>query len=143
MLFRDESDGAVARRFWPLGDGVTSTGAHVVHTYATPGRYTVTLEVAGPGGLDREVKADLITALPRGSASEPAADAGDFPFERPTAALPIETGTVTADHQRQWVHFERNFADPVVVAGPLSDHGGQPAVIAIDGIDPTGFWLRI
>ncbi len=150
VVYTDESDGAVASRLWSLGDGATSTGAHVVHTYATPGRYSVTLEVAGPGGLDREVKADLITALPRGSASAPAADApppaaaaGDVPFELTNAALPIETGTVTADHQWQWVRFERSFSDPVVVAGPMSDNGGHPAVIAIDGIDTTGFWLRI
>jgi PKD repeat protein len=150
VVFTDESHGAVASRVWSLGDGATSTGTHVVHSYATPGRYSVTLEVTGPGGLDRVVKADLITALPRGSANKPAADApppaaaaGDVPFERPNAALPIETGTVTTDHQWQWVPFERSFSDPVVVAGPLSDNGGQPAVIAIDGISPTGFWLRI
>ena len=88
VVFTDESDGAVASWVWSLGDGATSTGADVVHTYAIPGRYTLTLEVAGPGGLDQEVKADLITALPRGSAGAQAADApppaaaaGDVPFE--------------------------------------------------------------
>jgi len=150
VLFTDESDGAVASRAWSLGDGATSTGAHVVHTYATPGRFSVTLEVAGPGGLDREVKTDLITALTRAPASAPAADttspavdAGDAPFELTNAALPIETGTVTADDRLQWVRFERGFSDPVVVAGPLSHNGKNASVIAIDSIDPAGFWLRI
>ena len=50
---------------------------------------------------------------------------------------------MTADHQWQWVPFERSFSDPVVVVGPMSANGGQPAVIAIEGIDPTGFWLRV
>lgn len=38
-----DPDGSVASLAWDLGDGATSTETSVVHTYAAPGTYTVTL----------------------------------------------------------------------------------------------------
>ena len=55
----------------------------------------------------------------------------------------MEFGEVEINHNWFRVNFERTFNNPVVVAGPLSLNGGQPAVIRITNVDPTGFEIRI
>ena len=44
---------APATYAWSLGDGTTSSADEVTHTFATPGRYTVALEVANAAGVDQ------------------------------------------------------------------------------------------
>jgi hypothetical protein len=41
----DESDGDIARRQWTFGDGFGGVGSYVIHEYAEPGKYIVTLKV--------------------------------------------------------------------------------------------------
>jgi hypothetical protein len=53
VMFHDDTVGAVTRRRWDFGDGATSAEAAPVHRYATPGKFTVTLEVEGPAGRSR------------------------------------------------------------------------------------------
>ena len=45
---------------WDFGDGTTSTEKDPTHTYLTPGAYTVSLTVTGPGGDDTETKENYI-----------------------------------------------------------------------------------
>ncbi len=45
IQFYDVSEGLVSSRLWTFGDGSTSTIQNPVHTYSTPGTYTVTLAV--------------------------------------------------------------------------------------------------
>lgn len=47
-----DSDGSIVARSWNFGDGsATSTDTNPTHSYATYGRYTVTLSVTDDGGL--------------------------------------------------------------------------------------------
>ena len=62
--FSDISTGTISSRLWVFGDGATSTERDPVHTYATPGTYSVSLTVSGPSGADTETKTDYITATP-------------------------------------------------------------------------------
>lgn len=72
VQFTDQSSGTITGRTWDFGDGDTSTALNPEHTYDTPGTYTVTLTVFGPGGSDVEVKTGYITVteeqLPAGQA---------------------------------------------------------------------------
>jgi PKD repeat protein/subtilisin family serine protease len=61
VVFTDTSTGTITAWEWAFGDGVTSTLHNPTHTYTTPGAYTVTLTVTGPGGSDTEMKANYIT----------------------------------------------------------------------------------
>lgn len=45
-----DPDGMVARWRWDFGDGTASNAPQVAHTYARPGRYTVTLTVTDDSG---------------------------------------------------------------------------------------------
>jgi hypothetical protein len=63
VTFTDLSTCATAWE-WDFGDGGSSTQQSPVHVYTSPGTFTVTLNVTGPGGKDSETKVDLITVNP-------------------------------------------------------------------------------
>ncbi|MCZ6605377.1 MAG: hypothetical protein O7A03_09575, partial [Alphaproteobacteria bacterium] len=58
-----------------------------------------------------------------------------------------ETGTVRAGQRgpRQWhaVQFRESYHDPVVVMGPLTRNGPQPANVRVRNIGPRGFEFKI
>lgn len=60
VTFRDQSSGAVDSYQWDFGDGRSSTAPTAVHTYSTPGTYSVALSVEGPDGSATEIKTDMI-----------------------------------------------------------------------------------
>ncbi|NEX23865.1 fibronectin type III domain-containing protein, partial [Thiorhodococcus mannitoliphagus] len=55
----------------------------------------------------------------------------------------IEFGELSVNHEWQRVDFAKTFADPIVTAKSFSRNGGQSATVRIDGVDETGFWIRI
>jgi len=55
----------------------------------------------------------------------------------------VEIGEVSVDHNWKWVELNDTFIDPVVVAKPLSYNEGEPAVVRIQNVDSTGFYVRI
>jgi trimeric autotransporter adhesin len=61
VQFNDLSTGNVTSYNWDFGDGRTSTDENPTHVYSTPGTYTVTLTVAGPGGNSTETFTNYIT----------------------------------------------------------------------------------
>ncbi|MBM3174058.1 MAG: PKD domain-containing protein [Chloroflexi bacterium] len=60
VSFTDLSTGQVTYWHWDFGDGHFSSQKAASHTYTSPGVYTVSLAVMGPGGSDVETKADYI-----------------------------------------------------------------------------------
>jgi len=61
-----------ASYLWNFGDGQTSTEANPVHTYMTPGTYTVTLRVENTLGNDTKTRTNYITVNP--NTNPPVAD---------------------------------------------------------------------
>jgi PKD repeat protein len=63
--FTDASIGAATSWSWAFGDGSTSTLRNPSHTYAAPGKYTVSLTVTdGSGGTSTKTRTDYVEALP-------------------------------------------------------------------------------
>jgi serine protease len=54
------SHGGITTWTWDFGDGKTSNERNPVHTYQSPGTYTVTLTVVGPRGTDSKTIQDYI-----------------------------------------------------------------------------------
>jgi len=50
VRFINQSAGNITEFVWNFGDGTTSREVHPIHTYNSPGLYTVTLTAIGPGG---------------------------------------------------------------------------------------------
>lgn len=61
VTFTSTSTGAITDYLWEFGDGITSTLPNPGHVYLTPGLYSVSLTVTGPGGSDSLTRADYIT----------------------------------------------------------------------------------
>jgi PKD repeat protein len=63
VTFTNTSQDA-ATYLWAFGDGITSTLANPVHTYAAAGTYTVTLEAGNDCGTDAYTALVTVTELP-------------------------------------------------------------------------------
>lgn len=59
--FKDQSTGNITSWLWAFGDQSTSTEQNPVHSYNTPGTYSVSLTITGPDGSDSEIKTNYIT----------------------------------------------------------------------------------
>lgn len=79
--FQNQSTGTGLTYQWDLGNGNSSTAQNPSASYLSPGIYTVTLTVTGPGGTDTEAKNGFVTVFtpptPDVSASQ---TTGCFPF---------------------------------------------------------------
>ena len=64
VSFRDTSSGEVSSVRWSFGDGGSSSGSSVSHTFRSEGSYTVTLTVSGPGGTDSASRTIGVRAKP-------------------------------------------------------------------------------
>ena len=60
VAFTDLSTGVVSTWDWDFGDGNTSTDQNPNNNYTSPGWYTVSLIISGPGGADTLIKTDYI-----------------------------------------------------------------------------------
>ena len=61
VQFFADIEGPVTNREWQFGDGGSSSAANPVHIYTTPGSYSVSLTVEGPGGSASFSEEGLIT----------------------------------------------------------------------------------
>jgi PKD repeat protein len=74
VQFTDESTGSITSWSWDFGDGGTSTEQNASHIYYSPGVFTVSLTVTGPGGSDIEEIIDYINVTEGGAIELPIAD---------------------------------------------------------------------
>lgn len=80
--FQNQSTGTGLTYQWNLGNGNNSSAQNPSASYITPGTYTVTLTITGPGGTDTEVKSAFITVFtPPNPEVEVSQSIGCFPFE--------------------------------------------------------------
>lgn len=61
VKFTDSSKGEITKWMWDFGDGQIGKDQHPSHTYSNAGKYTVTLQVTGPGGTDTVTKDGYLT----------------------------------------------------------------------------------
>ena len=77
VQFADSSSGDITFRMWNFGDSTMSTMNEPLHSYRSPGIYTVSLTVSGPEGADTEIKTGYI----RAREPAPRAHFSAFPLE--------------------------------------------------------------
>jgi|GEM_PF-5216331 PKD repeat protein len=64
VQFTDTSTGSIATRIWDFGDGVSTMGQSVSHTYQKPGKYTATLILTGFTGSDSKTATITVRGKP-------------------------------------------------------------------------------
>ncbi len=77
VTFTDASSGNPTSWSWSFGDGGTASAQNPSHTYAAPGRYTVSLTATNASGSDTETKTDyvVVTGMATSVTIAPDADA--------------------------------------------------------------------
>ena len=126
-----DPDGSVTGWRWEFGDGspVDSTsGPTVSHTYGAAGTYAVTLTVTDGGGATGSTTRDVAVT---DGATAPIAEAG--------------SAAVAQSGPSAWtaVTFGHTFTDPVVVAGPPSYAGTDPAAVRVRAVTAAGFEVQV
>lgn len=66
LNFIDQSEGNISSWEWNFGDGDTSIDQNPSYVYDTPGSYSVSLTISGPGNSDIETKKDFIRIVSPG-----------------------------------------------------------------------------
>lgn len=99
VYFTDLSTNIPASWAWDFGDSGTSTDQNPVHTYTTPGVYTVALTVTNAGGSDTETKTDYITVL-----GIPVADFSGTPTSG-TVSLSVDFTDLSTNSPTAWYWF--------------------------------------
>lgn len=95
VTFTDTSSGMINSRLWDFGDGITSTLQNPIHKYSNIGTYTVTLDISGPAGNDKEEKAGYITlAYPPVAGFSASPIEGNAPMT--VTFTDTSTGTITS-----------------------------------------------
>jgi PKD repeat protein len=120
-----DADGSIKSYAWSFGDGTSATGSSTQHTYTDIGEYTVTLKVTDNMN-ETAVSSQVVSVIEE--------DGIEFNFE---------LQEIEIDHNWTRFDFTQPFVDPVVVAGPPSFNGGQPATVRIRNIDASGCEIRI
>ena len=120
-----DADGSIISYLWNFGDGITSTGVSTQHTFTGTGNYTVTLQVTDDKGVSA-VSSQTVSVNATG-----------------TSLFNFELQEVQVDNNWTRFNFTQPFIDPVVVAGPPSFNGSDPATIRVRNIDSTGCEVRI
>ena len=123
VAFQNGSTGQFSTSTWTFGDGTTSSQTTPTHTYTKPGLYAVTLVVSGQGGANTLTRSAYVQVV---------------------ADVPMEVGEVLVNQTWKRVTYKTPFTDPIVIAKPLSNNGGDPAVVRIKGVDgaASGFGCR-
>jgi PKD repeat protein len=144
--FSDESTGPITSWSWDFGDSGTSTAQDPTHLYTTPGTYSVSLTVVGPGGNDSLTRFDYIEV----DHQTPTADFSGTPT---SGGMPLtvdftdlsggtitswswnfgDTGTSTAQHPTHIYGAAGTYTVSLTVDGP----GGNDTFTRVDYIQVT------
>ncbi len=98
VVFANLTTSHVETWSWDFGDGGSSAEEEPVHTYETPGTYTVALTATGLGGSDTETKVDYVVA------DVPPPPTADFSAAPTSGDAPLDVAftDLTASHVTSW-----------------------------------------
>ena len=91
VVFSDASSGSITNWLWNFGDGnsiANNNNRDVVHTYAAPGNYTVTLTVSGAGGANTDTQTNYVSVS--APSAVPAAPVAGFTGTPTSGLAPLQ-----------------------------------------------------
>jgi PKD repeat protein len=137
VQFNDQSTGYITSFYWDFGDGTNSTLQSPTHIYTTPGTYTVTETVTGPGGNNIITLPNVITV---------------FNSTPPNVTASPDTGiyntgqnvTLTSDQPGSTIYYTTDGSDPKT--SPTSIPYSNPipinstTTLQFAAVNPGGVW---
>lgn len=113
-----DSDGTVASYRWDFGDGSSAAGSKVVHAYAAPGTYTVTLNAVDDSDVANSIGTDTMTVIVN---DPPVAAAG--PDVSAAIGEPVTfDGSMSLDRDGAIIAHDWDFGDGGTGAGSSPTH---------------------
>lgn len=141
VRFTDTSSGSLTGWIWSFGDGTTSTEPNPVHTYVSPGTYTVFLTVVGASGSDTVTKADLITVTPPASHEEYGPDGTDTGYDGNGDGIPDwQQENVASLHTTTGSYVTLAVPSPASLADVKAIENPSPSDAPLSAAFPAGFF---
>ncbi len=113
-----DPDGTIESYEWDLGDGSTSSGVTLTHTYSDPGNYSVRLTVTDNNGAT----GSATKTLPLPPSNQPVAS---FTASPSTGRAPLEVSfdaSASSDSDGEIVTYDWDFGDGSTASGVTVDH---------------------
>ncbi|HVP93641.1 MAG TPA: PKD domain-containing protein [Methanoregulaceae archaeon] len=125
--FTDQSSGIPVSWNWNFGDGTTSSDQNPVHTYSSPGSFTVSLTAANNFGSDKKTRSGMIS-----SGITPVAAFSGSPRDG-NAPLEVQFTDSSTGHPSAWLW---DFGDGTTSSLPnpahvYSDGGSYPVSLTV------------
>lgn len=117
-----DSDGSIVSYSWDLGDGNTSTGAQITHTYTVSGTYHPTLTVTDNDGLINSISTPVIVTPPSGTNLPPTGVISASSNNKPAPLKITFDGSHSNDPDGSIIEYLWNFGDGTSTAGKTVDH---------------------
>jgi PKD repeat protein len=95
VIFTDTSTGNPTGWFWDFGDGSNDTAQHPVHSYASAGKYTVSLTASNTGGNTTKTRTQYITV----TVTTPTPTHTCTPSQCEPHEVPHVSGSITQDNK--------------------------------------------
>lgn len=102
-----DSDGELAQYLWDFGDGNKGEGLYISHTYAKPGKYTVTLTVVDNASVTNSNAVDQLVITVN---DKPVAEAGPDKIVAVGEVVPFD-GTGSIDRDGKIIEYKWDFGD--------------------------------
>ena len=136
IQFNDQSTGNITEYYWDFGDGNTSTDQNPTHTYNTPGNYTVTETVTGPGGTNSTTSTVNITPDTTAPIANANLASGIFKSNQ-TVTL-----SATDNDPNLKIYYTLNGTNPTtsstIYTGPLTISNEGTTTLEFIAVDTTG-----
>jgi PKD repeat protein len=116
VAFTSSSTGAISTYAWNFGDSTTSSAQNPTHSYATPGTYTVSLTVTGPGGSNTQTRAGYIVV-----STASARPTANFTANKTSGAPPLAV-TFTDASTGSITNYAWNFGDSTTSTARSPSH---------------------
>ena len=126
LNFTSASTGSITSYAWTFGDGTSSASQNPAKAYASPGVYTVSLQVTGPGGTNTQTKANYITVTAPVDTTPPSVPANPSATPLSSSSISIAWSPATDNVGVVAYRLERCRGTACTSFAQIATPGGSP-----------------
>jgi PKD repeat protein len=138
VRFLNQSSGSITNYFWTFGDGGSTSEPNPVYTFRSPGVFTVTLSIVGPGGTSN-VSQQINVQSPTGPVAAFTQDKISGPSPLNVKFTNQSTGTITA---YGWTFGDGTTSIEQSPTHQFANVGTYNVILSVTGPGGTSFVTR-